>query len=796
LRYFRLLILSSLLFILMGLISVPLSLAGSGTINDNGVNVRSGPGTDYSILNTLTKGTAITIVETKGDWQQIQYGNLKGWVLSRFISAGSTTGSPSSYRLRVTGDLVNLRSGPDTGYNKVGQAHKGDILTVVDTEGNWYHVKTAGGLDAYILAEYVEKDGAASPDAPIARSNNSSAAVSYVKVVDGPANVRSAPNSSSTKVTMLNQNTIYPVLGREGDWYKIRLSDGRTGYIASWLVQATSNTAGSQSATEAASPKSVAEDKPITVILDGKTLSFAVAPLVDNGTTLVPLRAIFEAMGATVAWDGNTRTVKAIRGETTVVLTVGSTNPTIDGEVHKISTPARIIKNNTLVPMRFVAEAFGAEVDWNQGTRTVTITSSPDSEEGLGKGQESDIEVNNNKIGEDVIRLSRSKDESGIKICMKSGAELKGEIDTDDDQVTYEFPDRHIEGLFFFEEALGQGTVKVRGSSEDDKALIVIEFPDKTVYRTSSEDGGKTEVLTIVNAIQSVEQRKFGGTGDRLVITTATPVKYTHHQEDDSIIINLKNIELGSAHDEYEYDDSLIKLVQVKKNGEAEGGVTVTINTSGLGKYTTGFTNNGTVLNIMMVGKNSLKARNNNLVVLDPGHGGKDPGARGTKLNEKDVNLAIALKVGELLKQKGIQVEYTRSTDVFVDLEPRAKIANDLNPGVFVSIHSNASPDTTVQGTETYYYAPMEVPELFMMQDERKALGAKVHQVLVNRIGRPSRGVKTANFSVLRNTDMPSILIETAFISNPEEEQMLMSDAFRNGAAQGIADGIAAYLGK
>lgn len=684
--YFRLLIFSSLLFIAMGLICVPLSLAGAGIINDNGVNVRSGPGTDYSILNTLTKGTAVTILETRGDWQQIQYGNLKGWVTSRFISAGGTNASQSSYRLRVTGDLVNLRSGPDTGYNKVGQAHKGDILTVVDVEGNWYHVKTSGGLDAYILSDYVEKDGTASPDAPRTNSNKTATSASYVKVVDGPANLRTAPDSSSAKIAMLGQNTVYPVLGREGDWYKIRLSDGRTGYIASWLVQATANT------------------------VEAKTTPAAPAkPAAQNGDT----------------------------------------KPDAQPSVQEQNNPKDIDA----------------------------------------------IEVNAN-IAADAIRLSRSKDDIGIKICMKSGAQLKGKIDVNDDQVTYEFPDRHIDGLFYFEEALGKGMVKVRGHSEGDKAVIVIDFPDKTVYRTSSEDGGKTEVLTIVNAIQSVEQRKFGDTGDRLVITAATPIKYTHNQQDDSIIINLKNMELGSANNEYEFDDSLIKLVELKKDSEADGGVNVAIKTSGLGRYTTGVTNNGTVLNIMMVDKNALKVRNNNLVVLDPGHGGKDPGARGAKINEKDVNLAIALKVGELLKQKGIKVEYTRSTDVFVDLEPRAKAANDLNPGVFVSIHCNASPDTTVQGTETYYYAPMEVPDLFMMQDERKALASKVHQVLMNRIGRPSRGVKTANFSVLRNTDMPSILIETAFISNPEEEQLLMSDVFRNGAAQGIADGIAAYLGK
>lgn len=678
-RYIRLILFSSLFFI-MGLISVTTVLAGMGTVIDNGVNVRSGPGTDFKILSTLTKGTGVTILETKGDWQQIQYGSLKGWVTTRYISSGSKPTSSSKYRLQVTDALVNLRSGPDTGYSKVGQVRKGDILTVVDIEGNWYRIKTASGLDAYILSDYVTKYGEASPDAPV-RSPVVSASAPYVTVISGPANVRVSPDSNSAKLIMLDQGAVCPALGQQGDWYKIRLSSGKIGYIASRLVR--ENNAG-----------------------DDRTAS-----------TAIPAK------------------------------------PTPD-----------------------------TGADANQEAQD-------------NKEDADEKYVNDTKIAAGVIKLSRSRDETGIKISMKSGSQLKGEIDTDDDKVVYEFADHHIEGLNYFEELLGKGSVKVRATSEDDVARIEMEFPDTTVYKTSSEDGGKTEVLTILNSIQSVEQRAFGDTGNRVVITTATPFKYVHRRQDDSIILELKNIEPGSARNEYKFDDSLVKMVQMQKSS-AGSGVTITLKVPGLGKYTTGLTNNGMVLNIMLVGKNDLKARNNNLVVLDPGHGGRDPGARGGQINEKDANLDIALKVGELLRQKGIQVEYTRSSDTYLDLEPRAAMANRLNAGVFVSIHNNANVDNTKQGTETYYYAPMEVPDLFMMQDERYNLACMVQKSLASKIQRPNRGVKTANFSVLRNTRMPSILIETVFVSNPDEQQLLMSDAFCNQAAQGIAEGITAYLGK
>jgi len=577
----------------MVLLAVPLGLAGAGTINDNGVNVRSGPGTNYNILNTLTKGTMITILETRGDWQQIQYGSLQGWVKSAFISAGNPASS-ATCRLRVTGDLVNLRSGPDTASNKVGQVRKGDILSIIEVDGNWYHIKTPSGLDGYIRSDYVAKEVAPTPAAPVAPSSAPPAAVSDVKEKEADANI---------------------------------------------------------------------------------------------------------------------------------------------------------------------------------------------------------IEISEN-IAADAIKLSRIKDENGIKISMKSGAQLKGDIDSDDDKVTYEFPDHHIDGLFYFEEALGDGMVKVRGKSEDDKAVIEIEFPDSVAYTTASEDGGNTEVLNILNSIQKVEKREFGANGERLLITTATPFKYSHQQQGDSIIINLKNMEVGGADDKYEYDEGLIRLVEVTKCDEAEGGVNVTIKTGGLGKYTTGFSNDGTMLQIMAVGKNALKQRNDNLVVLDPGHGGKDTGARGAKINEKDVNRAVALQVGEILKLKGVQVEYTRQADEFIDLEPRADMANKLNAGLFVSIHSNANPDNSKQGTETYYYAPTDNPTLFIMQDERQALAKSIHQKLASSIQRPDRGVKSANFSVLRNTLMPSVLIEIAFISNPDEEALLANDGFRNQSAQAIAEGILKYIGK
>ena len=126
--------------------------------------------------------------------------------------------------------------------------------------------------------------------------------------------------------------------------------------------------------TMAAVPVFAAEPA-ATVIIDGQTVSFDVPPVNENGRLLVPLRAIFEKMGATVNWDGATSTASAVKGDKTVVIKIGSLEPTINGQVSKIDVGAKIIDSRTLAPMRFVCEAFGGTVSWDAATKTASVVS-------------------------------------------------------------------------------------------------------------------------------------------------------------------------------------------------------------------------------------------------------------------------------------------------------------------------------------------------------------------------------------------------------------------------------------
>lgn len=175
------------------------------------------------------------------------------------------------------------------------------------------------------------------------------------------------------------------------------------------------------------------------------------------------------------------------------------------------------------------------------------------------------------------------------------------------------------------------------------------------------------------------------------------------------------------------------------------------------------------------------------LVVIDPGHGGPDPGAVGRGgLRETDINLEVARKLAQTLEAAGIATMMTRTAEYDLDLPPRVAMAERANATVFVSIHSNAismsRPD--VNGVETYYYS------------SGKALASVIHRNILNRTSSSDRGVRQARFYVLRQTSMPAVLVETGFVTGARDAANLSSSAFRSQMATAIAAGIQEYLGR
>ncbi|GED14334.1 N-acetylmuramoyl-L-alanine amidase [Aneurinibacillus migulanus] len=182
------------------------------------------------------------------------------------------------------------------------------------------------------------------------------------------------------------------------------------------------------------------------------------------------------------------------------------------------------------------------------------------------------------------------------------------------------------------------------------------------------------------------------------------------------------------------------------------------------------------------------------IIVLDPGHGGPDPGAIGNDLREKDVTLAIAQRAAGLLRSLGADVRLTRNDDrVFnedkaADLNARADFANKLRADYFISIHINAGRGT---GFESYIAPSVANQEAARRQNILHDEVAGVFQ----STGLPDRGKKTANFAVLRRTSMPAILLECGFIDRAEDASRLKNLAFLDNVAQAIARGAARAVG-
>ncbi len=172
-------------------------------------------------------------------------------------------------------------------------------------------------------------------------------------------------------------------------------------------------------------------------------------------------------------------------------------------------------------------------------------------------------------------------------------------------------------------------------------------------------------------------------------------------------------------------------------------------------------------------------------IFIDPGHGGNNPGAVSqTGLKEADVNLDVALKLGRILTTWGYEVKYSRTDNITVSLTQRANMANEWGADYFVSIHCNSNENPNITGTSTYFYRRGTTAESFAIV---------VNNNLVRQIELKDLGVFAANFAVLRKTYMPAILVELAFISNPNEALLLSTNTFRQNCAIGIANGIAQF---
>jgi len=242
------------------------------------------------------------------------------------------------------------------------------------------------------------------------------------------------------------------------------------------------------------------------------------------------------------------------------------------------------------------------------------------------------------------------------------------------------------------------------------------------------------------------------------------------------------------------------------------------------------------LISVLVSGAVPVRSGNDGwVIVIDPGHGGRDPGALGTFSKEKNITMAIALKTGEYLEKniKNVKVIYTRKNDTDVDLWARADIANKNKADLFISVHANSTNIKNVYGTETWVMGhhkdqqnlevAMKENEVILLENDYTTkyegfdpkspesyimftlmqnvylkqstdLASKIQNELKDRVGRYDRGVKQAGFVVLFMTTMPSVLVETGFISNPIEEKYINSKQGQDYIASAIYRACSDYI--
>ena len=209
-------------------------------------------------------------------------------------------------------------------------------------------------------------------------------------------------------------------------------------------------------------------------------------------------------------------------------------------------------------------------------------------------------------------------------------------------------------------------------------------------------------------------------------------------------------------------------------------------------------------------------------IVIDAGHGGRDPGASYYGLKEKDLNLDIARRLREQLSGRGLSVVMTRDRDEFIALSRRPGLANRMAADMFVSIHINANKNRRVSGVEVYYpresvvdtassfppgieAAEVAMPtwtmkqilwDLVLVRSRKHStrMASHICRSMRERLGTPCRGVKRARFVVLREAKMPAVLVEVGYVSNRAEATRLGSPSYRQAIAEAIAGGISSYI--
>ena len=327
--------------------------------------------------------------------------------------------------------------------------------------------------------------------------------------------------------------------------------------------------------------------------------------------------------------------------------------------------------------------------------------------------------------------------------------------------------------------------------------LLLMVIPNISLAKSS------VNVEKISHNLMTSEQ---GDTYLHIEINTNREVKNFSIQENPNnkyqLIFNIEDAQISNIARQEKLDGNIAKKVFLQEKKDTVQGkiylqeeVNNNYKIYSLGKKGIAIDIFNSVVNTPVASDVVLSNVKNKIITIDPGHGGSDSGAIGPNgYTEKEGAFAISQKVASILNQSGAKVVMTRDSDVDVygpnasarnELQARVDVGNNANSDIFVSIHCNAFVNPAANGTQTFYYGSS-------YQGQR--LAQSIQEKMIEANGLRDRGISTCNFYVVKHSYMPAVLIETAFITNYDEEALLSDDEWQTTMAKAIAEGINEYF--
>ncbi|MFF2752144.1 SH3 domain-containing protein [Psychrobacillus sp. NPDC058041] len=709
-------------------------------IGKNAANMRSGATTSYKVVATLPAGTSLKVLSAftnaqKEVWFNVEFNGKKGWVISDLFVLNATAGETAT-SMKVI-NQATIHKGATKSYDIVATAKPGTTLLVHQefvnaSKERWVQVTYATGKKGWMLASAFEEASIASKVVIKQSSVYSGATKSYKTV---------ATIAEGTKLLIHQEFTN----ATKEKWYQVTYSVGKKGWIPADAFESVSS-------TPDPSEKPPVDDNAHVVIDTNIKVSVPVAnmrsgPGIDfNVVTQSKQNDVF--LSTEYAIDVNQE--KWFKVITSV------------GEAWLHQSVISIIDNTVETPdydETGVIKRFNALMYTDSSFNSKVI---------LGLPKNTSFTMINQVISDGT---------AWINIRTSQGTE--GWIP--DFEINDDIPTKFGTKTSTVYSAASETSKKVDTINLNTPVRVLRTLNSWVNIETQNEKRGWIQASELSNGspIQLINGRTEVRNGQNyLVWSKPSKFKLTYTMPSSNVLRIYGNL---SQINEIK---SKITGVDSMKVEQVTGGTSVLLITFNA-NYTYTIRDADKELTIKIVPKGLVGKK----IIVDAGHGAKDPGAVGpNKTKEKDVTLATAKALKAELEAAGATVLLTRSTDVFLELNERTDIANKSDYDAFISIHADSF-NATSKGTTTYYNATVN-----FNGPKSLALANSIQSDLVKTIGTYNKGVKEQVFYVNRMNELPSVLIELAYISNPTEEAQLASVAFQKNAASGIRKGLEKYF--